>query len=142
VPEHFGFVEGEVALTPGPFPKALGEETLTPGPSPKALGEETLTPIPSPKALGEGRRMLVGMGSDKGGNLSEDLFCAVEYLVIGKAQNGKAMFAQDFLPQTVAFLLSGFAMQGAIYLNDQAGIVTEKVSDELSNGVLTTEFPA
>ena len=33
-----------------------------------------------------------------------------------------------------------FAMHGAIYLNEQAGIVTEKVSDELSNGVLTTEF--
>ena len=85
--------------------------------------------------------MLVGMGSNKGGNLSQDLFCVVEYLLIGKAQNGKAVFAQDFLPQTVAFLLRGFAVHGAIYLDDQTGIVTEKVGDEWPNGVLTTEFP-
>jgi len=86
--------------------------------------------------------MLVGMGSDIGSNFLEDLFCAVEYLVIGKAQNGKAMFAQDFLPQTVAFLLSGFTVHGAIYLNDQAGIVTEEIGDELSNRMLTPEFSA
>ncbi len=73
-------------------------------------------------------------------NLAQHVLDMTQNLVVGETQHPKTKTFQKFLPKRI--FLGSVLMNFAVYLDNQVGLVAEKVHDETVNRVLATKFQA